>query len=973
MNSTNAHSMTGSTGFIPGKSRSAVTPAGFFPLCLTFILSVLVSAVMQCRASDIFWTDSAASVKKCKLNGSAIHSVAAAGLGAAWDVVVNDSTGKIYWSTAVSPASQIWEANKDGSARRLVATFVGLAQLPLAINPAGGTKGHLYWYEVSGLRMTRLDIGLGTTVSVPVSTALNIRAMAVDPRPGSPNLYYYDGKTIYRAALDGSSVAALPNTVGDGDPGSIAIDTCNDRIFVLGISIPRPSPSFPFIKSVRLSDAGDQKTVFSGASSVGGSYEGDIAFDMHKQRIYWTTLNYWSSTPEIRSANTDGTGLTTVVAGTTPDIFQGIALCLTNKKCPTTKGSKTLVNTTVGAACGVEWIIRGRHTVLSHFDGPSGEVAPVNFPNFTVTATEERTVLRWSGAAVAPGATVQVGFEVPGGSIRTMGVSWLQNTGSFLDYCVQASLDEDAEEADGEIQFHNDARLWISNQLYIGELTVDWSVTEASLGSLHPGANLGSLRRDQIPGGPIAIAPGGSAKVQIPLPPAGARHAIVHYTVSTDPSLTGPQVTKDLQEITLQPQDSDLDGLPDFWERQHGFDPSSSTDASEDHDHDGADNLSEYEAITDPLSGAGSFGIKSVVGGDGLHVQFDARAGRTYELEGSSDLNGWELLRPPHFSAADAAVDWIVPTSGPRFFRVKVAADQLVTGAPVYVQKVALEASGETWVAPVIVNPDEFRLPPTAASGMTISFAGASLAPGALAGGSYYIEASSGPGAGRWSNITGNTATTVTTSVSLAAFINSQTLLCVRRHLTIGQLFGQENQAGLNPGEDPITADEIRIWDAESQSDRIVFYSPAGWTDGDFNQAGETVVRPDQVVRVFRKTPDPLTLTFSGMPRRTPLRINIQPGLNYVPSPGLILPSAPWLAATTLAQSGFTLSLEEAVDVLSTWNGNPRALKSYYLDSSQWFETVGGAAGTVALTPGEGVRIEGVKHKSWVEMMQNWN
>ncbi len=46
--------------------------------------------------------------------------------------------------------------------------------------------------------------------------------------------------------------------------------------------------------------------------------------------------------------------------------------------------------------------------------------------------------------------------------------------------------------------------------------------------------------------------------------------------------------------------DSDRDGLPDAWEKQHGFDPTDASDAARDEDGDGWTNLEEYLHRTEP-------------------------------------------------------------------------------------------------------------------------------------------------------------------------------------------------------------------------------------------------------------------------------------------------------------------------------------------------------------------------------------
>ena len=48
------------------------------------------------------------------------------------------------------------------------------------------------------------------------------------------------------------------------------------------------------------------------------------------------------------------------------------------------------------------------------------------------------------------------------------------------------------------------------------------------------------------------------------------------------------------------PDDSDKDGMPDDWEKQHGFDPDDPTDGNGDSDADGYTNLEEYLNNTKP-------------------------------------------------------------------------------------------------------------------------------------------------------------------------------------------------------------------------------------------------------------------------------------------------------------------------------------------------------------------------------------
>ncbi len=53
-------------------------------------------------------------------------------------------------------------------------------------------------------------------------------------------------------------------------------------------------------------------------------------------------------------------------------------------------------------------------------------------------------------------------------------------------------------------------------------------------------------------------------------------------------------------EVTEPPADADGDGLPDYWETEHGLDPNDPTDAELDPDGDGWANLAEYANNADP-------------------------------------------------------------------------------------------------------------------------------------------------------------------------------------------------------------------------------------------------------------------------------------------------------------------------------------------------------------------------------------
>ncbi len=93
--------------------------------------------------------------------------------------------------------------------------------------------------------------------------------------------------------------------------------------------------------------------------------------------------------------------------------------------------------------------------------------------------------------------------------------------------------------------------------------------------------------------------------------------------------------------------DTDGDGLPDGWEVRHQLDPVRAmglNGADGDPDGDGYRNLEEYLSDTDPQDPAPTLKITALLEGAGFRVDWRAMVGRTYSIEGASDLSGpWEL------------------------------------------------------------------------------------------------------------------------------------------------------------------------------------------------------------------------------------------------------------------------------------------------------------------------------------------
>lgn len=123
--------------------------------------------------------------------------------------------------------------------------------------------------------------------------------------------------------------------------------------------------------------------------------------------------------------------------------------------------------------------------------------------------------------------------------------------------------------------------------------------------------------------------------------------------------------------------DGDNDGMPTAFETANGLNDANAADAALDKDGDGATNLQEYAAGTDPGDPAQTFRVAGVArAGGGIQVTVPVKAGHHYTLYGSADLLApWvELGRA--LPAADGNQTWTIPTpvGSPAkfFFRVEV-------------------------------------------------------------------------------------------------------------------------------------------------------------------------------------------------------------------------------------------------------------------------------------------------------------
>lgn len=207
-----------------------------------------------------------------------------------------------------------------------------------------------------------------------------------------------------------------------------------------------------------------------------------------------------------------------------------------------------------------------------------------------------------------------------------------------------------------------------------------------NLGAPTAGKSLLTLRKPGTEGGALVSAevgtlePGRVSQVALDLPEGSVAEGETLYALAVDEGAVVVDADRSNNTSTFAVTlviDSDGDGMPDAWERQAGFDPSSAADALGDTDGDGVSNRDEYRVGTNPHEATSYLRLVGVgpSATGGVEVRWGSSAGRLYTLLRSDRVTGgWEPVarqlpaEPPENWYLDGSA-----TNGVAFFyRVQV-------------------------------------------------------------------------------------------------------------------------------------------------------------------------------------------------------------------------------------------------------------------------------------------------------------
>jgi hypothetical protein len=152
------------------------------------------------------------------------------------------------------------------------------------------------------------------------------------------------------------------------------------------------------------------------------------------------------------------------------------------------------------------------------------------------------------------------------------------------------------------------------------------------------------------------------------------------------------------------------------------------------------------------------------------------------------------------------------------------------------------------------------------------------------ANGAYFVEFDSGTMVDVL--LTDATTKTLTIPGSLPSDIAVGNTYRIRRHTTLSDIFGANNEAGLLPGPNSAQADNVLLHMPETQQTLTFFFSNVpgftGWYRDNYSPANNVVVYPEQGLMLRRRAGPDVVLFQAGTSKEGVARVPVFPGFNLV-------------------------------------------------------------------------------------------
>ena len=152
----------------------------------------------------------------------------------------------------------------------------------------------------------------------------------------------------------------------------------------------------------------------------------------------------------------------------------------------------------------------------------------------------------------------------------------------------------------------------------------------------------------------------------------------------------------------------------------------------------------------------------------------------------------------------------------------------------------------------------------------------------------YFLQVTSGSGEGFIAEVAEFTGSQIVCTVDMEDWVTQGTLIRVALHPRLKDIFGADNRFGLGAAEHAEDADNVVIWDAAIQQERVFFYHSINgrWQEKDLpGDANDAVLRYPLGFYIVRRSSEPLRIGLSGEIASQAILLPIRTGANVFSLP----------------------------------------------------------------------------------------